>query len=300
MLRLGDHCGKYLSELAKQDERIWVLDGDLADSDGAIHFSEKFPGRFIMAGIAEQSMVSMAAGMASCGLRPWVFSFASFLVYRAYDQVRVGLSQCRQPVVLVGSHSGALTNRNGKSHAALNDIALMSTLPHMQVWSPADTADLHFAIDSIRQDAQPAYLRLPRRPMPAVAGEAGLLRIIATPQQITIVSTGLGTQLAAVAQQLLAAKGIPVGLIHCLRLSPLPQPALRQHLAGVKKIYVVEDHITYGGLYTLVQQLGLQCELVPIGWPKDWPGQSGADESILQMHGASPEQICARIIQELK
>lgn len=299
MLRLGDHCGKYLCDLAKQDERIWVLDGDLADSDGAIHFSEKFPDRFIMGGIAEQSMVSMAAGMASCGLRPWVFSFASFLIYRAYDQVRVGLSQCRQPVVLVGSHSGALTNRNGKSHAALNDIALMVTLPHVQVWSPVDTADLHFSINKILEDAQPAYLRLPRRPMPAVEGEAGLIRIIAAPQDVTIVSTGLGTQLAAGAQHLLAEKGISVGLIHCLQLSPFPTDELMQHLSNVKKIYVVEDHVTYGGLYTLILDLKLRCGIIPIGWPQDWPGQSGSDESIMEMHGASPEQICARIIQEL-
>ena len=122
-LRLADHCGLHLSRLAETDERIRVLDGDLADSDGALHFAERHPDRFLMAGIAEQSMVSVAAGMASCGLRPWVFSFAAFLCYRAYDQVRVSVSQAGQPVTLVGSHSGGLSSRNGKTHAALNDIA---------------------------------------------------------------------------------------------------------------------------------------------------------------------------------
>lgn len=296
MLRLGDHCGQYLGHLAKKDERIWVIDGDLADSDGAIHFSEKFPERFIMGGIAEQSMVTMAAGMASCGLRPWVFSFASFLIYRAYDQIRVGLSQCKQPVVLVGSHSGALTNRNGKSHAALNDIALMVTLPHVQVWSPADTTDLHFAINKILAGNQPAYIRLPRRPMPLVEGDAGEVRVIAEPQDITIVSTGVGTQIASDVHQKLTAKGMHCGLIHCLQLSPFPAEELTQHLSEAKKIYVIEDHITYGGLYTMILELGLNCKIIPVGWPKDWPGQSGSDESIMEMHGALPEQICARII----
>jgi len=84
-LRLADHCGLYLGELAVQDGRIRVLDGDLADSDGAIHFAERHPDRFLMAGIAEQGMVSVAAGMASCGLRPWVFSFAAFLCYRTWS-----------------------------------------------------------------------------------------------------------------------------------------------------------------------------------------------------------------------
>src|SRR5438132_8273085 len=104
--RLGDHCGQLLAELAGREPRLRVLDGDLADSDGAIHFARRHPERFIMSGIAEQAMVSMAAGMASCGLRPWVFSFAAFLCYRAYDQIRVCLSQSKQAVTVVGSHTG--------------------------------------------------------------------------------------------------------------------------------------------------------------------------------------------------
>src|SRR5690349_18346972 len=123
--RLGDHCGRYLAVMAEIDQTICVLDGDLADSDGAHWFAERHPSRFFMAGIAEQAMVSMAAGMASCGLRPFVFSFAAFLCYRGYDQVRMGLSQARQPVTLIASHSGGATGRNGPSHAALNDLALM-------------------------------------------------------------------------------------------------------------------------------------------------------------------------------
>ena len=296
MLKLGDHCGQYLCDLAKNDDRIWVIDGDLADSDGAIHFSDEFPERFIMAGIAEQSMVSMAAGMASCGLRPWVFSFASFLVYRAYDQIRVCLSQCRQPVTLVGSHSGALTNRNGKTHAALNDIALMATLPFMQVWSPADLADLHFSANKILANDLPAYLRLPRKIMPDIDGKPGAIRVIVPAQSITIISTGVGTQVAVDTHHRLAIKGIHAGLIHCLQLAPFPSEELRKEIEHVKRIFVIEDHIIYGGLYTLIQSLELDVKIVPIGWPQNWAGQSGPDESIMEMHGVSPGQICNRII----
>jgi len=299
MLKLGDFCGHYLSDLATKDDRIWVIDGDLADSDGAIHFAKKFPERFIMAGIAEQSMVSMSAGMASCGLRPWVFSFASFLVYRAYDQIRVCLSQCRQPVTLVGSHSGALTHRNGKSHAALNDIALMVTLPFMQVWSPADTADLHYSANKILAGDQPAYLRLPRRSMPDIKGIPGPVRVIEPAKDITIISTGVGTQLAIATRRDLAIKGIDAGLIHCLSLAPFPAEELLDEIGSAKKIFVIEDHIMYGGLYTLIQNLGVTAKIVPIGWPQNWSGQSGSDESIMEMHGIRPEQICNRIIQEL-
>ncbi len=208
MWRLADHCGQYLSELAVADLRICVLDGDLADSDGAIHFAQRFPERFTMAGIAEQCMVSVAAGMASCGLKPWVFSFGAFLCYRSYDQIRVCLSQSRQPVTLVGSHTGGCSARNGKTHGALNDLALMASLPNMQVWAPGDTADLKFAMHSILGGDQPAYLRLPRRPLDALAGEPAPCRWIGTPQLVTLVSTGLGTHLALAAQKILLRAGI--------------------------------------------------------------------------------------------
>src|SRR5687767_4405253 len=112
-MKLADHIGALLPGFAQTHPELVVLDGDLADSDGAIHFARACPERFLMAGIAEQNMVSVAAGMAACGLRPWVFSFAAFLCYRAYDQIRVCLGQTRQPVVLVGSHAGGLSGRNG-------------------------------------------------------------------------------------------------------------------------------------------------------------------------------------------
>jgi transketolase C-terminal domain/subunit len=120
--RLGDCCGQELARLADQDDRIWALDGDLGDSDGALHFARRHSRRFVMAGIAEQTMVSLAAGMASCGKRPWVFSFAAFLCYRAYDQIRVCLSQADQPVTLVGSHSGGCTGHNGCSHSTERSV----------------------------------------------------------------------------------------------------------------------------------------------------------------------------------
>src|SRR5258705_2471990 len=161
-MKLADYAGKYLAALAEQDERIYVLDGDLADSDGAIHFAEKQPERFIAAGIAEQNMVSFAAGMASEGLRPFVFSFAAFLCYRAYDQIRMCVSQARQPVALVASHATGLSGRNGKSHAAFNDLALLLSLPHIDVWAPAEEGELENALETSLVRPCGSYIRLPR------------------------------------------------------------------------------------------------------------------------------------------
>jgi len=293
--RLADHCGQYLSELAVEDPRIWVLDGDLADSDGAIHFAQRHPERFVMAGIAEQCMVSVAAGMGSCGLRPWVFSFGAFLCYRAYDQVRVCLSQSRQPVTLVGSHTGGCSARNGKTHAALNDVALMASLPNMQVWSPADEHDLKFAMRSTLRGNMPTYLRLPRRPLETLPGKVSLCRWIGEPRSVALVGTGLGTHLALAAQEHLREQGLHVGLFHCLQVAPLPTAELVESLSECETLYVVEDHYTFGGLASLIQQIGLRAKIVALGWPNDWSGQSGSDEDLLEAHGLAPEQLADTI-----
>jgi len=297
-MRLADHCGVALGDLASDDSRIWVLDGDLADSDGAVHFAERHPERFLMSGIAEQTMVSVAAGMASCGFRPWVFSFAAFLCYRAYDQIRVTVAQARQPVTLVGSHSGGCSGRNGKTHAALNDIAVMASLPGMHVWAPASPSEVRFACRTILDGHAPAYVRLPRRPLDELPCEPALAGWIGEPTRVAFAGTGLGTHLALEARALLAGQGLHLGLLHCARVSPLPE-LVREALHGIDVLFVVEDHSVFGGLASLLLQAGAPTRIIPIGWPMDWAAQSGDDLELLRMYGLSPDAIAANVTEVL-
>lgn len=317
MMRLGDHCGKTLRTWAQEDDTLWVLDGDLADSNGAIHFAEAVPERFVMAGIAEQGMVSMAAGMASCGQRPWVFSFAAFLAYRAYDQVRVCLSHARQPVTLVASHSGGLSSRNGKSHAALNDVALMASLPHVHVWAPAGPNDLRRAMQAIRAANAPAYLRLPRCPLPdldaarpdgaVVEGSPGLhaerdtdgLRRLTPKSEVVLVGTGVSTHWALEARTALVEQGVEVSVIHCGRLAPWPCTRLQEMLAEARAVFVLDDHSPLGGLYSLVAQTVEGCPVHPLTWPGSWCGQSGDDEDLRAAHRLDPRSLALRICAAL-
>ncbi len=296
LMKLADHAGKILAELAYADPRIFVLDGDLADSDGAIHFAQRHPQRFLMAGIAEQNMVSVAAGMAEAGMRPAVFSFAAFLCYRAYDQIRICLSQANQPVMLIGSHAGGLLGRNGKTHAAVNDLAVMLSLPEMQVWAPADWADVELAITHSLLDSAPSYIRLPRRQfeeathLPGIAAGSRWLR---PRQRVCIVSTGLATHWAMAAAELLAGRGLSIGLLHCAQLKPALQ--WQEELAGADLIVSIEDHSRFGGLGALIDRLHLPAARLTLGWPEEFGGKSGPDDELLDYYGLSPERIAQAI-----
>jgi transketolase len=299
MLRLGDHCGLELARLGDDDRRIWVLDGDLGDSNGAAHFAQRHPDRFVMAGIAEQTMVSVAAGIATCGGRPWVFSFAAFLCYRAYDQIRMCLSQAQQPVTLVGSHSGGCAGRNGRSHAALNDLSLMTSLPNMTVWAPADPADVQLAIDSILREDRPAYLRLPRRPVDALPGAPMPCRWLTDPAPVALLGTGLGTHFAVAAAAELARRGQLVGLLHCPQVVPLPRAELAVLLSDVEYLFTIEDHYPTGGLGSLLQDANITPKPTMIGWPRRWTGRSGDDQHLLTAHRLDPQSLADRVLDVL-
>lgn len=299
MYRLNDQCGKYLSTIARQDEKIWVIDGDLADSNGAISFLENCPDQFLMAGIAEQSMVSMAAGMAQGGLKPWVFSFASFLCYRAYDQIRTCISQTNSNVVLVGSHAGGFTGRNGQSHAALNDIGLLSSLPNFSVWAPGDRADVEYLVNAIIQDNAPAYVRLPREPLPDLPGAPALYRTISREGKVAILSYGIASQLALEAQDILTKHDVAVDFIHCLKIFPLPASLLTV-LAAYEAVFIVEDHYRLGGLSSILNYYQLKNVHSLVHWESNYTGKSGSFDELVNAYGFHPETIAEKIIVHLE
>lgn len=284
-MKLAEHLAQLLCDCAENDRAIFVLDGDLADSEGADRFAKRYPERFLMGGIAEQNLLGVAAGMANTGLKPWIFSFAAFLVYRAYDQIRVSVAQSKQPVVIVGSHAGALASRNGKSHASLNDIALMSTLPCMEVFAPADKADLAWLVPRLLKLPRPAYVRLPRADIDSLvplAGEMGPIRVLSHPLSRTIVSTGLATHWAIELVQSLEKYGEKVGHIHLSQLKPLPD--LGPLLAEVETIISIEDHVVMGGLGSLLQDRYPERFVKKLGWPVNFAGASGGDDDLRRAH----------------
>jgi transketolase len=277
--RLAAVCARELLQRARSDPRIWLLDGDLADSYGAMAFAETLPERFIMGGIAEQNMVSMAAGMAACGARPWVFSFAAFLAYRAADQVRVSVAQTGLGVTLVGSHAGGCGGRNGKTHQSIGDLAVLGAMAGMQVWTPCDPRDVCHAMEAVLGTARPSYIRAPRDPCPELPGAPGPLRWLTQPSDHILLCNGLSAQWALGTRDVTRSMGLQLGVLHLGRFAP-PPPALHEEIANARRWFVIEDHVRLGGVADQAAHLVGRQPDAWFGWPADWSGGSGSSAEL--------------------
>lgn len=292
--RIAGHCVEALIRHAQADDRVWLLDGDLADSYDGPEFARAFPRRFLMAGIAEQNMVAMAAGMAACGARPFVFSFAAFLAYRAADQIRVSVAQTQMNVALIASHAGGCGGRNGKTHQAISDIAVIGGLPRIRIWAPCDRSDVEFAIREILNSDGPSYLRAPRDVCENLPGQPGPYRWLQRGGPNLILCSGLSAHWVLGAARRLAHLNSITGVLHLGRLTPFPADAI-EIVKQASRVFVVEDHVAHGGLGELV---GRHCDRRLdgwYGWPAEWPGGSGSSDALRSSCGLDDATIAAAI-----
>jgi transketolase len=302
MLRLAEVIANELALIAERDPRIWLVDGDLGDSYGVHKIAGRLGDRYVQAGIAEQTMVSLAAGLAAAGAQPWVFSFASFLCCRAYDQIRVCVSQTRLPVVLVGSHAGGCAGPNGKTHALMNDVSLLANLPDIDVWAPTDPTETRTMVAQIVAGRRAAYIRVPRDghpPLPSpVVDVAGCTRF-GDPAAVAIVASGAGTQWALRVQSVLASRGLAVPVAHVARLQPFPVDSVAAAIASADHLVTIEDHYEVGGLADIVRRELPRRTVRALGWPRGWPGASGAADALRAAMGLGDEALADACASEL-
>lgn len=294
--------GRTLVELAEHDQRILVLDGDLANSTRADIVATERPDRFLEMGIAEQNLVGVAAGLATMGFRPWVSTFAVFAVKRALDQVRMVVAQTHAPVRLAGAYSGILTGFTGKTHQSVEDLAVMRAMPGMAVLAPCDALECAAAIRWAAEHPGPVYLRLARDPVPPVFAEplpaydparATWLR---RGRGLTLIGTGLQSGRLAAAADLLAAEGVAVGVLHLPALKPFDRQALLE-AAEAGTVITAEEHNVIGGLGSLVAETLAEARPTRVlrwGLP-DVFGESGPNADLLEAFGLSPAAIAGRV-----
>jgi transketolase len=293
-----DVFGQHLADLAKGDRSILMLDGDLANSTKADLFAAQVPGQFLQMGIAEQNMVSVAAGLATCGFKPYISTFTSFVVKRALDQARVQVAQTHQPVRLVGSYSGLMTNRTGKSHQSIEDLAVMRAMPHMVVLAPADGVELAKTLEALQAYDGPAYLRINREAHRTIfdssydfkLGQAVVLR---EGTDVTIISTGVQTTRALEAAEQLEAEGVSAYVLHLPTVKPLDEKAIVAAAKATGKIVTCEEHVVAGGLGGAVCEVLSEQHPVPVKrlGLQDVFAESGGDDELLEKYGLTARHV---------
>ncbi len=297
---LRDVFGDTLIELIDRNDDVYVLDGDLANSTKADKVSRERPDHFLEMGIAEQNMMSVAAGMASCGLIPWLSSFACFLVSRDLDQLRVSVAQPSLNVKLGAAYTGIMTGRTGKTHQEVADIAVMRSMPNMTVLAPADGVEARLAMLAATDWEGPVYLRLTRDPTPLIfAGgcdfEIGKGCVVREGSDVTIIATGVQTVRALEAADILQSRRISAHVLHLSTLKPLDTEAIVAAAERTGRVLTAEDHSIIGGLGAAVAETLSEHRPTPLSrlGLDDCFGLSGSNEAMLEEFGLTPEHVAA-------
>lgn len=293
-----------LRALAEQDERVVVL---TAESRSAIRGLPAALGkRFVDFGICEQTMVGAAAGLALRGRRPVCHAIATFLTLRAFEFIRDDLGIPNLPAVLVGSLPGFLSEANGPTHQAIDDVSLMRGVPNVRVVCPADQDELAEALPKLIAEGSACYMRylaLPpafERKQPFALGKAEVLR---DGDEIGILSYGLMSRECHGAAEILARSGKRVRHVHLASLKPIDEAAVLETLASCRATFTVEDHLLSGGLFTIAAELCAKRgrstgRLIPFALEERWflPARLA---DVLEHEGFSAERIAQRITRTL-
>ncbi|MCS7015383.1 MAG: transketolase family protein [Gemmatales bacterium] len=290
--------GLALAELGERDAETVVLDADVHNSTRTEYFAQRFPKRFFNVGIAESNVVSVASGLAASGKRPWLASFACFIMCNAFDQLRMSVAFPALDVKVVGSHAGISIGEDGPSQMGIEDIALACALPNFTVVVPADEASTHKAVFALAEHRGPAYLRVGRPNVPVVyegdvpftLGRANCLR---EGRDVTIVANGLMVWSALQAAEELAQLGIRARVLDIHTVKPLDHEALAQAARETGRIVVAEEHLKHGGLGSVVAQSVAEQHPVPMRFValNDTYAESGAPQDLLRKYGLTAADI---------
>jgi transketolase len=281
--------GRGLLAAGELDSRVVALCADLTESTQMHLFANRFPDRFVEVGIAEQNLVTVAAGMAHAGKIPFTSSYAAFSPGRCWEQIKTTACMNRQPVVVVGSHAGLITGLDGGTHQMLEDIALMRVMPGMRVVCPGDSLEAEKATLAIAASPAPSYLRLAREKTPvfSVAESPfaiGPAYVLAEGSDVSVFATGTSTYHALVAADRLAGRGISVEVVHVPTVKPLDEQTILASVGKTGRAVTVEEGQIAGGLG------GAICELTAAVCPvkvtrlgmRDRYGETGLPEQLLE------------------
>lgn len=290
--------GEALLELGKENEKVVVFDADLSTATKTNLFAKVFPNRFFDMGIAEQNMISTAAGMATCGKIPYASTFAVFAAGRAYDQIRNSVCYPKLNVKICATHAGITVGEDGATHQMIEDISLMRTLPNMTVISTSDDIQTKWAVKEISKINGPVYLRLSRLATPIIYDENQEFEIgkavqIGEGTDATIFATGVTVSEALKAQEMLKQDGINIRVVDIHTIKPIDKDMIVKCAKETKKLISVEDHNVIGGLGSAISEVLTQeytAKLIKLGI-NDTFGKSGKATELMKYFGITADNI---------
>lgn len=296
-----------LMEAAKTDKDVVVLCSDSRGSASLTKFAETYPAQFVEMGIAEQDLVSVAAGLASCGKKAFAASPACFLSTRSYEQAKIDCAYSNTNVTLIGISGGVSYGALGMSHHSAQDIASMSALPNMRVYLPSDRFQTAKLIQALLKDTKPAYLRVGRNPVEDVYSETECpfemdkATVLAEGIDLVLIACGEMVRPALDAAALLKEQGISAGVLDMYCVKPLDKEAVIRAASGAKAVLTVEEHAPYGGLGSMVAQVvGETCprRVKNLSLP-DAPVITGTSKEVFAYYGLDAAGIAKSAMELL-
>lgn len=290
--------GQALVELGRENPDIVVLDADLSPSTMTCFFAREFPERFFDCGIAEENMVSIAAGLAASGKIPFASTFAVFVPGRCFDQVRMSIAQPKLNVKLVVTHSGITVGEDGISHHCIEDLALIGSLPGFTVIVPADAIEAAQAVKLAAASQGPFYIRLCRHKIPLIYNDAyhfslGKAVTLRQGKDATIIAIGIMVGAALEAADNLKKEGIDCCVLNMPTLKPIDEAAIIKAAADTGAIVTAEEHLEHGGLGSIIARIVARHQPVPMEFVaiKDTYATSGKPADLLERYGLTAKDI---------
>lgn len=295
-----------LMEHAKEDRDVVVLCSDSRGSASLAPFASAFPEQFIEVGIAEQNLVSISAGLAKCGKKPYAASPASFISTRSFEQAKVDVAYSNTNVKLIGISGGISYGALGMSHHSAQDIAAFASVPNMRVYLPSDRFQTKCLVEALLQDEKPAYIRVGRNPVEDVYEQGNVpftmdkATFLSQGDGIAIIACGEMVKPAKDAAEILKAKGISAAVVDMYCVKPLDEEAVIKAAQGANAVITVEEHAPYGGLGSMVSQVvARECprKVINLSLP-DAPVITGTSKEVFDYYGLNAEGI-AKAAREL-
>ena len=300
-----------LYKLGKKNKKIFCVVADISPAGSMLKFSKEFPQRFVNVGVAEQAMIGISAGLATQGMRPFAYTIAAFSLYRPFEMIKVDLCYQNLPVTIVGMGSGLAYSTLGGTHHTAEDIAICNALPNMQIIAPCEPYEVSEAVNyCAKQNKGPVYLKLGKAGEPTISSKKsekwkfGKLRYLykSKKKEICILSYGRIMVKAFEVYQKFNKNNIDLVSVHTIK--PIDKKRIETILKSYKKIIIIEEHTSIGGLTTIVKNIkdDLKCSstIIPFTLKDEFIHCYGTNEELLDAHNLSSKYILQKMKKIIK